>query len=68
VCDGFRPPGFWSNDSVSTFSRFQNPTSTPDENKPEVVAVGEDQCLTNDSTSDRGNAGTSFSAPQVAGQ
>jgi subtilase family protein len=60
--------GFWNNDGIAGFERFINPTFAPGMQKPEVVAVGQDQCLTNDTTTDCGNAGTSFSAPQVAGE
>jgi hypothetical protein len=58
--------GFWNNDFQSGFSRFVDPLTG--QNKPEVEAVGQDLCLTNNSSTDCGNAGTSFSAPQVAGQ
>src|SRR6266542_1507010 len=60
--------GFWTGDFLTSFSNWVNPDFAPGEEKPEVVGVGFDQCLTNNSSTDCGNAGTSFSAPQVAGQ
>jgi Subtilase family len=62
--------GFWTGDFLTSFSNFVNPGFAPGMEKPEVVAVGFDQCLTNHLATfiDCGNAGTSFSAPQVAGQ
>jgi hypothetical protein len=60
--------GFWTGDFLTGFSNFVNPDFAPGMEKPEVVAVGFDQCLTNISSIDCANAGTSFSAPQVAGQ
>jgi hypothetical protein len=58
--------GFWNNDFQSGFSRFVDPATG--QVKPEVEAVGQDLCLTNTTSIDCANAGTSFSAPQVAGQ
>jgi len=58
--------GFWNNDFQSPFSRFVDPLTG--QMKPEVEAVGQDLCLTNNTGIDCANAGTSFSAPQVAGQ
>ena len=58
--------GFWNDDAMTSFSRYIDPLTGQD--KPEVVAVGADQALTNQSGISFGNAGTSFSAPQVAGQ
>jgi len=62
--------GFWNNDVMAAFSRYQNPTVFPNlgQEKPEVVAVGVDQALTDQNSISFGNAGTSFAAPQVAGQ
>lgn len=61
--------GFWSGDSVSGFSRWQNPDFAPGMEKPEVVAVGQDRRTTSDSGITPGGVdGTSFSAPAVAGQ
>jgi Subtilase family len=58
--------GFWNDDFQSGFSRFVDPLTG--QNKPEVEAVGQGLCLTNITGIDCGNAGTSFSAPQIAGQ
>jgi len=62
--------GFWNDDAMASFSRYQNPTVFPNlgQEKPEVVAVGVDQALTDQSWISLGNNGTSFAAPQVAGQ
>jgi hypothetical protein len=58
--------GFWSNDFQSPFSRYVDPNTG--QTKPEVEAVGQDLCETNNSSFDCSNSGTSFAAPQVAGQ
>lgn len=61
--------GFWSGDGMSSFSRWVNPKFASGMEKPEVVAVG--QALTStDKSGIRPAAwqGTSFAAPQVAGQ
>lgn len=61
--------GLWSGDSMSGFSRWQNPDFAPGMEKPEVVAVGEDRRTTSDTGITTGGVdGTSFSAPAVAGQ
>ena len=60
--------GWWPGDFMSSFSNYVNPNFATGMEKPEVVAVGQDQCLSNTTTSDCGNAGTSFSGPQIAGQ
>lgn len=63
--------GFWSGDTVSSFSRSVNPDFATGMEKPEVMAVGQD-VLTNDISADGitdvGIDGTSFAAPQVTGQ
>jgi len=64
--------GFWSGDTMSTWSRWVNPNFATGMEKPEVVAVGEDVMTTDDAGGDwltsAGVNGTSFSAPMVAGQ
>jgi len=60
--------GWWSDDVMSSFSNYVNPNFATGMEKPEVVAVGQDQCLSNTTTFDCGNSGTSFSGPQIAGQ
>jgi len=65
--------GFWTGDSMSTFSRYINPNFATGMEKPEVVAVGQ-AVMTTDGvfpswiTPSPGVNGTSFSAPTVAGQ
>jgi subtilisin family serine protease len=64
--------GFWSGDGMSAFSRWRNPDFATGMEKPEVVAVGADVRTTDAAGGDHltasGVSGTSFSAPQVAGQ
>ncbi len=69
--------GWWSGDGLSAFSRYVNPVGSPSggtggQEKPEVVAVGQDVRTTDAAGGDHltpaGVNGTSFSAPQVAGQ
>jgi hypothetical protein len=61
--------GFWSGDSMSGFSRYENPDFAPGMEKPEVVAVGQDRRTTSDTGIAPGGVdGTSFAAPAVAGQ
>jgi hypothetical protein len=69
--------GFWSGDGLSGFSRYVNPVGSASgglggQEKPEVVAVGQDVTTTDaaggDGLTPAGVNGTSFSAPQVAGQ
>jgi hypothetical protein len=61
--------GFWTGDSMTGFSRWQNPDFAPGMEKPEVVAVGQDRRTTSDTgITPVGVDGTSFSAPAVAGQ
>ena len=65
--------GFWTGDSMSTWSRWVNPDFSTGMEKPEVVAVGEAVMTTDELGGDNltpapGVNGTSFSAPMVAGQ
>lgn len=64
--------GFWAGDSMSGFSDWRNPDFLPSMEKPEVVAVGQDVMTTDaafgDNLTPAGVNGTSFAAPQVAGQ
>lgn len=64
--------GHWTGDGMSGFSRHINPTFAAGMEKPEVVAVGENVRTTDNAGGDHltaaGINGTSFSAPQVAGQ
>ena len=65
--------GFWTGDSMSTFSRYINPDFAPSMEKPEVVAVGQSVMTTDGAGGDNltdapGVDGTSFSAPTVSGQ
>jgi len=59
--------GWWGGDGVSSFSSYVNPATGQE--KPEVIAVGESVNTTYNTGLTTGPvAGTSFSAPQVAGQ
>ena len=61
--------GFWSGDGMSGFSQYVDPPSG--QQKPEVVAVGENVRTTDhlggDHLTPAGVSGTSFSSPSVAG-
>lgn len=63
---------FWTGDGISGFSDWRNPDFATGMEKPEVVAVGEDVRTTDAAGGDHltggGVNGTSFAAPQVAGQ